>query len=139
MAAFSTCTYLQMSGEMLFEAACRAWAGRDRLEAAHCALQIRPMQKLDQGPQSEVVGLHADHGRDVLRQIQARRGPLCVSRRHATFSTGREAHDRTADRRICVGPFPTIGLARYQLAPTANDKPDTAAAHHASTLMRANP
>jgi hypothetical protein len=37
------------------------WAGRDRLEAADCALQVGTMQELDQGEESEVTCLPADH------------------------------------------------------------------------------
>jgi len=41
-------------------------AGGHRLEAADSALQIRTAQKLDQGAESEVGGVHADYGRDIL-------------------------------------------------------------------------
>jgi bifunctional non-homologous end joining protein LigD len=52
--------HLEGEGDEVFEAACETRSGRDRLQAADCALQVRPVQVVDQGPQSEVVGVSAD-------------------------------------------------------------------------------
>jgi len=40
--------------------------GRHRFKPSKRSSEIRPVRKLDQGPESQAVGIHADHRRDVL-------------------------------------------------------------------------